>query len=173
MIENIKEVILCKYGEVVLKGANRSDFEKKMIKELRLRAKRLGNFNIFYSQSTIYIEPTDEEAVEGGGTYPNMFCAHPPFQIDGNFGATNAIAEMFLQSSMDEIHIIPALPKELENASIKGLKAKGNRTVTIIVRGGKLVYCKIKGTPPSRITVKGKDATNKFISAKDGVVYNA
>ncbi len=64
MIENIKEVILCKYGEVVLKGANRSDFEKKMIKELRLRARRVGNFNIFYSQSTIYIEPTDNEAAE-------------------------------------------------------------------------------------------------------------
>ena len=64
MMENIKEVILCKYGEVVLKGANRSDFEKKMLKELRLRAKRLGNYNIFYSQSTIYIEPIDEEAIE-------------------------------------------------------------------------------------------------------------
>lgn len=64
MIENIKEVILCKYGEVVLKGANRSEFEKKMLKELRLRAKRIGNFNIFYSQSTIYIEPTDQDAID-------------------------------------------------------------------------------------------------------------
>ena len=64
MIENIKEVILCKYGEVVLKGANRGDFEKKMLKELRLRARRIGNFNVFYSQSTIYIEPLDEESIE-------------------------------------------------------------------------------------------------------------
>ncbi len=64
MIENTKEVILCKYGEVVLKGANRSDFEKKMLKELRLRAKRIGSFDIFYSQSTIYIVPKDEDASE-------------------------------------------------------------------------------------------------------------
>ena len=55
MSENkIKEVILCKYGEVVLKGANRSDFEAKMLKDLRRRAKHVGNFNIFYSQSTVF-----------------------------------------------------------------------------------------------------------------------
>ncbi len=60
----IKEVILCKYGEVILKGANRSDFEAKMLKQLRLRAKRIGNYKIFYAQSTVYIEPLDEEAIE-------------------------------------------------------------------------------------------------------------
>ena len=64
MSVNTKEVILCKYGEVVLKGANRSDFEKKMLKELRLRAKRLGNYDIYYSQSTIYSVPKDEGAIE-------------------------------------------------------------------------------------------------------------
>ena len=64
MSVNTKEVILCKYGEVVLKGANRSDFEKKMLKELRLRAKRIGEYDIYYSQSTIYIVPKDENAIE-------------------------------------------------------------------------------------------------------------
>ena len=59
-----KEVILCKYGEVILKGANRSDFEAKMLKQLRLRAKRIGNYKIYYSQSTVYIEPLDNEAIE-------------------------------------------------------------------------------------------------------------
>lgn len=60
----MKEVILCKYGEVVLKGANRSDFEAKMLKDLRNRARRVGNFNIFYSQSTVFIEPLDEESID-------------------------------------------------------------------------------------------------------------
>ncbi len=65
MIEGkIKEVILCKYGEVILKGANRSDFEAKMLKQLRLRAKRIGNYKIFYAQSTVYIEPLDEESLD-------------------------------------------------------------------------------------------------------------
>ena len=65
MSENkIKQVILCKYGEVILKGANRSDFEAKMLKQLRLRAKRIGNYKIFYAQSTVYIEPLDQDAID-------------------------------------------------------------------------------------------------------------
>lgn len=60
----MKEVILCKYGEVILKGANRSDFEAKMLKQLRQRARRIGNYNVFYSQSTVYIEPLDEESID-------------------------------------------------------------------------------------------------------------
>lgn len=60
----MKEVILCKYGEVILKGANRSDFEAKMLKQLRQRARRIGNYKIYYSQSTVYIEPLDEDSIE-------------------------------------------------------------------------------------------------------------
>ena len=115
-------------------------------------------------------EPMDTVRMGGGGTYPNMFCAHPPFQIDGNFGALSGITEMFLQSETDAVHIIPALPSEFENVGVKGLKAKGNRTVTIKVRDGKLVYCKIKGTLPSRITVRGEDMTGKFTPVSDGWV---
>ena len=60
----MKEVILCKYGEVVLKGANRSEFEAKMLKELKKRARHVGNFNIFYSQSTVFIEPLDDDSID-------------------------------------------------------------------------------------------------------------
>ncbi len=60
----MKEVILCKYGEVILKGANRSDFEAKMLKQLRQRARRIGNYKVFYSQSTVYIEPLDDDAID-------------------------------------------------------------------------------------------------------------
>ena len=62
----INEVILCKYGEIVLKGANRQTFESTLIKELRRRASRHGSFKIYYSQSTIYIEPqTDDSDIDG------------------------------------------------------------------------------------------------------------
>ncbi len=100
-----------------------------------------------------------------GGTYGNLFCAHPPFQIDGNFGAMSAIAEMLLQSDGDTLHIIPAIPKEWQNISVKGLCAKAKRVVDICVKDGKLVYCKIKGTMPKRILVNGADLTDRFTVA--------
>jgi len=81
----------------------------------------------------------------GGGLYPNMFDAHPPFQIDGNFGAVSGIAEMLLQSDGKNIYLLPALPKKWKKGSVRGLAAQGNVTVDIAWEDNKLKSYTVHG----------------------------
>ncbi|CAN5776765.1 hypothetical protein BH09VER1_BH09VER1_17230 [soil metagenome] len=116
---------------------------------------RLGEGDQSYRLLTKLLRPADvsyeikkDQSYLGGGTYPNLFCAGPPFQIDGNFGATAAIIEMLLQShevEWDEetgiflpvLHILPALPTAWPSGRVAGLRARGGYTVKIDWRNGR------------------------------------
>ena len=73
-----------------------------------------------------------------GGIYPNMLCAHPPFQIDGNFGFAAAVAEMLIQSRKGHFLLLPALPDEWKDGKVRGMKAQGDITVDFEWREGRI-----------------------------------
>ena len=88
-------------------------------------------------------------------TLDNLFCNHPPFQMDGNFGITGAIAEMLLQSHAGEIAIVPALPKAwATSGSFKGLKARGNFIVDASWKDGAVTDFAVHSPTPQEVTVR-------------------
>lgn len=101
-------------------------------------------------------------------TYPNLWDVHPPFQIDGNFGATAGIAEMLLQSHGGQVEIMPALPEEWSKISFKGLKARGNFTVSASLQDGKIA-CEITSHVGGELRLAVERGDRIEVWDKDGV----
>ena len=110
-----------------------------------------------------------QEDMHSGGSYLNLLCAHPPFQLDGNMGAASGIAEMLLQSQNGIIQLLPAIPPEWENGKVSGLRARGGFEVEFSWKNGKVRKGRIKGIPGSdgKILFGSKELT--FIIPRSGI----
>jgi len=105
---------------------------------------------------------------DGGGIYPNMLSAGPPFQIDGNFGATAGIAEMLIQSHEGYIDLLPAIPDNWKSYGlVKGLRARGNFTIDMEWKDGKIINYKVTSSSPRKVKIM-VNGSMKEIMAKKG-----
>ncbi len=134
---------------------------------------RLGNgehaYKV-YKNLLNYVNPDAPESYHGGGgTYANLFDAHPPFQIDGNFGGTAGVCEMLIQSGDGVVTLLPALPKAWSEGSVSGICARGGFTVDFAWKDGQVKEATLHGPKNAKVTVK-YNGTSKLVKlSKQGV----
>ncbi|MDH6313456.1 alpha-L-fucosidase 2 [Parabacteroides sp. PFB2-10] len=135
---------------------------------------RLHDGNHAFKLLTELLQPCVDRGTNmtnGGGTYPNLFCAHPPFQIDGNFGGCAGIAEMLLQSQSGLVEILPALPTAWPSGSFRGLKVRGGGEVAAEWAEGKLTTASLKAIVSGRFAIKiPADSENLIIKKNNKIV---
>lgn len=124
-----------------------------------------------YQKLLSYVDPRPRQP-KHGGTYPNLFDAHPPFQIDGNFGGTAGVCEMLMQSNNGVIELLPALPEQWPTGQISGLKARGGFEIGFTWKDGKVIRIELSNSKGGKVHLKynGRGKTFKLKKGKTRVI---
>lgn len=136
------------------------DHALKLLKALlapAVRYSEIDTLSVPYYNSNLHL-------AQFSGTFPNLFCSHPPFQIDGNFGGTSGITEMLLQSQDGYIALLPALPSEWRSGSARGLRARGNVSVDFNWNDSRVEQVTVTGLP-----LRGGEGGGGSVAGGDGV----
>lgn len=152
-----------------IKGDNSTGWSTGWRINLWARLHRADKAYQIYRKLLTYVSPEvyKDSKHHSGGTYPNLFDAHPPFQIDGNFGGTAGVCEMLMQCDGETMHLLPALPKEWPAGEIKGIKARGNYEIDLVWNKGKVSTASITSKNAGNLTVK-YNGKQKALSFKAG-----
>lgn len=129
---------------------------------------RLGDGDRAHKLLGSLLEPAIKDGAHHGGTYPNLFCSHPPFQIDGNFGGSAGIMEMLLQSHDGAITLLPALPTAWREGEFRGLKARGNIEVACRWSEGEITDAWLLSATDQTVTVRTADGREQEVECREG-----
>ena len=112
-----------------------------------------------------------ETGRHGGGTLPNLFCSHPPFQIDGNYGGAAGIGEMLLQSHEGFINLLPALPASWDTGSFRGMRVRGGASVDLDWKEGKATSVAITALEQGKFTIKMPAGSSRAMLKSEGQAH--
>lgn len=146
-----------------IKGDNSTGWSTGWRINLWARLHRQDKAYQIYRKLLTYVSPEiyKDRKHHSGGTYPNLFDAHPPYQIDGNFGGTAGVCEMLMQCDGETMELLPALPETWSDGQISGIKARGNYTVSITWKNKQVKEARITSNEGGTLTViyNGKNRT--------------
>ena len=117
---------------------------------------RLGDGNRAWKLFKSLLHPAVDTATggHGSGTFPNLFCSHPPFQIDGNYGGAAGVGEMLLQSHEGFIHLLPALPDSWTTGNFRGMRVRGGASIDLDWKDGRATRAVVTALVPGKFILK-------------------